>query len=633
MAAAGGPGMPPGFTGILGLAAGGGAAGQSAPSVVLAWASNPMLVKEAVIQLRQQFEEDASERPAWTYPDDAAAAGIGVQEGPNYYRVLEVERGGDDAAIKKSYRKLVLQWHPDKHPANREEADEKIRAINAAYETLGNPVKRAGYDQMLEAVERKKRGARLDTSFIKPRMSIPKEFFLCPLGHPDKFVRAVGSELLVQSREDVSLNFHEFFGAAKFTLWWLPEVNNMCRIRTAESAQAGVEGGNVLNFLMEGTPTGRKSEPQKDADTTAAWARKTTPEEKVPPRIKDSDGTVWLPGGHVIAHDPIACHYCKDGYGLIANFVQVYDYGGAPAFSRSARSSRTSALLTKAMCGEHRQTLVNRILDPTIPCHMTEAQGATKFEDESAIQFRSDAPVRSRDDWEPAVEVMQLLDPPAPPPAALPSLGDAFGEVLAAGWKLAVVELTAKKAANATSYNAEDSGGTSGDLGDRACEKCEAKTELNSNRYSAAAKACTSTAMWRARAEISRKLLDPSRCQREQEDEAKPKPDVDSYNVEKGSQWEAQGIHGERGPLSEEDQKKTETRYQKYAITRSRKFSPFTLLGSNGRPTWPLRPDFANMVLRGTQGKIRVQIWRAGNRLADCAHVSLVSFVSQGTCI
>ena len=36
--------------------------------------------------------------------------------------------------IKKAYRKLVLKWHPDKHPEGRQEAEEKIREINNAYE-------------------------------------------------------------------------------------------------------------------------------------------------------------------------------------------------------------------------------------------------------------------------------------------------------------------------------------------------------------------------------------------------------------------------------------------------------------------------------------------------------------------
>ena len=97
---------------------------------------------------------------------------------------------------------------------------------------------------------------------------------------------------------------------------------------------------------------------------------------------------------------------------------------------------------------------------------------------------------------------------------------------------------------------------------------------------------------------------------------AKMEPDVISFSAgiraceSAGAQWEAKDVLGEWGPLPEEDQQKLETRYQKYSITPSRKFSPFTLLGSDGRPTWPLRPDFAKMVLKSTQGKRRIPIRR-----------------------
>lgn len=173
------------------------------------------------------------------------------------YKVLEADRFADELEIKKCYRKLVLQWHPDKHPANREQAEEKIRHINNAYETLGNPMKRSAYDQMLLALDRKRNGVRLETSTIKPRMSIPKEFMLCPLGHPDKFVRVVGLSVQAQSRHDTRcMDFKTFFQLSKFSLWWLPEVNNMCRLRVQESASQGVGGGLNFNFMLEGKTQG-----------------------------------------------------------------------------------------------------------------------------------------------------------------------------------------------------------------------------------------------------------------------------------------------------------------------------------------------------------------------------------------
>ena len=125
------------------------------------------------------------------------------------------------ATIKKAYRKLVLKWHPDKHPENRDEAETQIRKINNAYEArrtassswsqdesclevLSNPTKRSTYDDQRRAVRRKKQGfgppppsgaAHLAAGRLRqacghnffltceaPRMRIPKEFMMMPIG-------------------------------------------------------------------------------------------------------------------------------------------------------------------------------------------------------------------------------------------------------------------------------------------------------------------------------------------------------------------------------------------------------------------------------------------------------------------
>lgn len=64
----------------------------------------------------------------------------------DYYEVLGVGRNADDTEIKKSYRKLARQYHPDLNPGNKE-AEEKLKEINEAYEVLSDPDKRQRYDQ------------------------------------------------------------------------------------------------------------------------------------------------------------------------------------------------------------------------------------------------------------------------------------------------------------------------------------------------------------------------------------------------------------------------------------------------------------------------------------------------------
>ena len=65
----------------------------------------------------------------------------------DFYRVLGVSRDASDDAIKKAYRKLVFQHHPDRNPDSAQ-AEPKIREINAAYEVVGDPDKRRTYDRL-----------------------------------------------------------------------------------------------------------------------------------------------------------------------------------------------------------------------------------------------------------------------------------------------------------------------------------------------------------------------------------------------------------------------------------------------------------------------------------------------------
>jgi molecular chaperone DnaJ len=65
----------------------------------------------------------------------------------DFYRVLGVSREASEDVIKKAYRKLVFEHHPDRHP-NSKEAEDKIREINAAYEVIGDAEARRNYDRL-----------------------------------------------------------------------------------------------------------------------------------------------------------------------------------------------------------------------------------------------------------------------------------------------------------------------------------------------------------------------------------------------------------------------------------------------------------------------------------------------------
>ena len=64
----------------------------------------------------------------------------------DYYEVLEVQRTATDAELKVAYRKLAMQYHPDRNP-NNPEAEEKFKACSEAYQVLSDADKRAAYDR------------------------------------------------------------------------------------------------------------------------------------------------------------------------------------------------------------------------------------------------------------------------------------------------------------------------------------------------------------------------------------------------------------------------------------------------------------------------------------------------------
>lgn len=75
----------------------------------------------------------------------------------NYYQILGLQRDVSQEEIKKAYRRIAKQYHPDSNPGNRE-AEKKFKEASEAYEVLSNEEKRKNYDHKLIAEQKKSTG-------------------------------------------------------------------------------------------------------------------------------------------------------------------------------------------------------------------------------------------------------------------------------------------------------------------------------------------------------------------------------------------------------------------------------------------------------------------------------------------
>ena len=65
---------------------------------------------------------------------------------PDYYKTLGVGKNASEAEIKKAYRKLARQYHPDRNAGDKK-AEERFKEISQAYDVLSDPDKRKAYDR------------------------------------------------------------------------------------------------------------------------------------------------------------------------------------------------------------------------------------------------------------------------------------------------------------------------------------------------------------------------------------------------------------------------------------------------------------------------------------------------------
>jgi len=76
----------------------------------------------------------------------------------DYYKILGVDRKAGMEDVKRAYRKLAMQYHPDRNPGDKK-AEERFKEINEAYQVLSDPQKRAHYDRLGDSYSRWQRSS------------------------------------------------------------------------------------------------------------------------------------------------------------------------------------------------------------------------------------------------------------------------------------------------------------------------------------------------------------------------------------------------------------------------------------------------------------------------------------------
>jgi molecular chaperone DnaJ len=135
----------------------------------------------------------------------------------DYYEVLGLDRSATSEDIKKVYRKLAFKYHPDKNPDDPD-AEERFKQVTEAYEILGDPHKRAQYDQFGHAAFQRGAGADFGGFDISDALRI--------------FMNAFGGETI----------FGDIFGMGRRHTAAGPPIGSDLRVRVKLSLEEIAEG-------------------------------------------------------------------------------------------------------------------------------------------------------------------------------------------------------------------------------------------------------------------------------------------------------------------------------------------------------------------------------------------------------
>ena len=135
----------------------------------------------------------------------------------DYYRVLQVSKDATQEDIKRAYRRLAREYHPDMRPGDKD-AEEKLKEINEAYEVLGNPESRREYDRTRTRVHIRRGSSQRTRSHRESTWDLFEFLF----GEPEPTAhRTPSREEMPKGRTyeaQVTLDFEEAYRGKEITL-------------------------------------------------------------------------------------------------------------------------------------------------------------------------------------------------------------------------------------------------------------------------------------------------------------------------------------------------------------------------------------------------------------------------------
>lgn len=185
----------------------------------------------------------------------------------NYYKILGIAKNAGEEEIKKAYRKLAKQWHPDKNPDNKK-AEEKFKEISEAYDVLSDAVKRKKFDDFISFSNKQRTYAyRRSTDYTEKAYESEFSDFFKQFFRKRKTDRRYSYFKGDDLRGKITINLSEAYegstrivntSSGKFRIKIKPgiESNNILKIegKGKKSRYEGENGDLYIRIVIKGTP-------------------------------------------------------------------------------------------------------------------------------------------------------------------------------------------------------------------------------------------------------------------------------------------------------------------------------------------------------------------------------------------